>query len=835
MTPTSDGQPWNVHKFGGTSLADATRYRGAGRILTAAPGPRAAIVSAMSGVTDGLIALTETARTRGDWHLGLQALLARVEETAVDLLGNGAGGDAGEEYRAAVRRDADDLGDVLRAIALGRNCAEATQELCAGYGELWSARLLCAHLNACGVEARWIDAREVLTVAHTAAGTVVDWESSRRRLDAWRAAHPARTYVVTGYIASTADGVPTTLKRNGSDYSASIFGALLDACQITIWTDVDGVMSADPRRVPEAEVLPALSYTEAVELAYFGAKVLHPKTMAPAIERGIAIRIRNAQHPERTGTTIASRDDGAEDARAVRGLTTIDDVALVNVEGTGMVGVPGVARRMFGALESVGVSVILISQASSEHSVCFAVPGAQANTALETVRREFFAEIHHHQIETVEAIADCSILAAVGDHMAHAPGIAARFFRALAGAGVNVRAIAQGSSERNISAVVDGADSTRALRAAHSGFYLSRQTLSLGLIGAGQIGRTLLGQIEGQTAALQRQFGADVRVRAIATSRRMLLDPVAIDLASWPEALAAQGEPLDLARLAAHVHAPHLPHAVLVDCTASDAVASHYPVWLGQGIHVVTPNKRASSGPVERWRQIRAASQRSGARFLYEASVGAGLPIVATLADLVATGDQPEAVEGVLSGTLGYLFDTFDGTMPFSDLVRDARAKGYTEPDPRDDLSGMDVARKLVILAREMGIELSLEAVEVESLVPAELAAPELDADAFLDLYAAHDAVMAARRAAAQAQGHVLRYVGSIDRSGRASVRLCAVEPDHPTARVGGSDNIVAFRTRRYTPRPLIVQGPGAGPDVTAGGVFADLLRLCAMTGGVTP
>ncbi len=828
MTSRSDPAPFDVHKFGGTSLAEAERYRAAADIVLALDGPRAVVVSAMAGVTDALIELTQLARLRDEgYRERLHALIGRVRALVGELLD----GEAREGLEHVLATDARDLGDVLRAVWLGRSCAESTLELCSGYGELWSARTLCAHLRANGVAAEWIDAREVLIVRHSDAGPVVDWARSRERLDAVRADRPSEVYVVTGFVASTADGVPTTLKRNGSDYSASIFGALLDARQITIWTDVDGVLSADPRRVPEAEVLDGLSYDEAVELAYFGAKVIHPNTMAPAIGRGIPILIRNARRPDLPGTRIGP-PTGEVVPRVVRGLSTVDGVALVNVEGTGMMGVPGVSRRLFGALESVGVSVVLISQASSEHSICFAVPGVQAERAVETVRQEFFAEMHHGHIQTVEVIEGCSILAAVGDRMAHTPGVAARFFGSLASAGVNVRAIAQGSSERNISAVVDATHSTRALRAVHSGFYLSRQTLSVGLIGPGQIGGTLLAQIRSQAKVLRERSQIELRVRGIATSKRMLLDPVAIDLTNWRDELVAEGQPLDLDRFAEHVKAEHLPLTVIVDCSASDAVADRYAGWLADGLHVVTPNKRAGSGPMERWAAIRAAGAAHGTRFLFEATVGAGLPVLSTLADLIATGDEPRAVDGVLSGTLGYLFHRFDGDIGFSALVREAMERGYTEPDPRDDLSGMDVARKLVILARAMGRDLELGDVEVESLVPAELADPELDVATFLERYAEADDAIAERVAKAHAKQRRLCYVGSLELGGRAAVGLREVDADHPAARARGSDNVIAFRTARYDPEPLIVQGPGAGPAVTAGGVFADLLRLGAIAGG---
>jgi aspartokinase/homoserine dehydrogenase 1 len=415
--------------------------------------------------------------------------------------------------------------------------------------------------------------------------------------------------------------------------------------------------------------------------------------------------------------------------------------------------------------------------------------------------------------------------------MAGSPGIAAKFFSALGKARVNIRAIAQGSSERNISVVIDAADMQRALRAAHSGLYLSSQTLSIGLVGAGSVGTEFLRQLSAQSARLRRDFDVDLRVRAIATSKRMLLADQAIDLEDWTRALDASGESLDLDRLAAHVHADHLPHAALVDCTASDDVARRYESWLARGIHVITPNKRANASDIEYYRRLRRSNRAVGAHYLYETTVGAALPIIQTLRDLVQTGDEISEIEGILSGTLSFLFNSFDGSRPFSALVEQARALGYTEPDPRDDLSGMDVARKTIILAREMGLSLELGDVDLRSLVPDALRQGTVAA--FLDALPRHDDEMEALRRDAVANGNVLRFVGRVTRGGEASVALRAYPTSHPFARVQLTDNIVLFRTRRYNENPLVVQGPGAGREVTAAGVFADLLRLASYLGAV--
>jgi len=817
-----------VHKFGGTSLADASCFRRVADIIAARPeSHRAVVVSAMSGVTNALIRAVELAGARD--ADGYSRVLAELREKHQRALADLVPARTAAEVDAVIERDLAAITDVLHATTLLRRSSRETLDLVAGYGEIWSAQLLHALLVTNGTPCAWINARDVLVAEWDDANVQIDWTASRVRLDErFSASNLPATLIITGFVASTHDGVATTLGRNGSDFSASIFAALLDASEIHIWTDVDGVMSANPRLVPEALMLGDMSYDEAMELAYFGAKVIHPSTMAPAVQRGLPIYIRNTFKPELIGTRIHV---GPSTGFPVKGLATIESIALLNLEGTGMIGVPGTAQRLFGALRDEGISVVMVSQGSSEHSICFAVPSAVADDAREAVERAFFAERHHGQIQRVEVASECSILAAVGDGMAGTPGIAAKFLSALGKARVNIRAIAQGSSERNISVVVDAADTTRALRAAHSGLYLSDQTLSVGIVGVGNVGSELMRQLAAQSARLKRHFDIDLRVRALSTSTHMLLSERPIDLEAADRNAIARGEPLNLERLVAHVHAEYLPHAAIIDCTASDEVASQYESWLARGIHVVTPNKRANTAGMDYYRRLRNANRTVGAHYLYETTVGAALPIIQTLRDLIQTGDEIIEIEGILSGTLSFLFNSLDGRRSFSELVTHARDLGYTEPDPRDDLSGMDVARKVVILAREMGLSLELGDVEVKSLVPEALQSGTVSE--FLAALPAHDAEMEATRRSAAKAGNVLRFVGRVTRDGEASVGLCPYPASHPFARVQLTDNIVLFRTGRYRDNPLVVQGPGAGREVTAAGVFADLLRLASYLGAV--
>jgi aspartokinase/homoserine dehydrogenase 1 len=790
-------------------------------------GSRVAVVlSASKGVTDALLGLITSAERRDHQAAAaLDTVERRHGDLAAALLDNQDARDFLEELEGDCR----DIRSILQTVHLTRATAPALRDLVAGFGELWSSRLFARYLRHRARRVgriEWIDARDVIQVDWGALGPNVRWPESQESAGSLRQSDAPIVLVIPGFVARDRNGVQTTLGRNGSDFSASIFGHLLDAAEIHIWTDVDGVLSADPRLVPEATVIDSLSYHEAMELAYFGAKVVHPQTMAPAVTKGIPIWIRNTFAPERAGTLICARPSST---RLVKGITSIDRVALINVEGAGMIGVPGTAQRLFSALREQGISVVLISQGSSEHSICFAVPTQEAETAEQVVREAFRAELAHGQIQSVDSAWDCSILAVVGDGMAGTPGVAAKVFGALGNAGVNVRAIAQGASERNISLVIEARQASRALRSVHSSFYLSPYTVSIGLIGPGTVGSEFIDQLASQRERLRRDCNLDLRLRAITTSKQMLLGDPAVDSDRWRESLA-YGQPADLARFEEHIHADHLPHAVIVDCTASADVARRYPDWLAAGIHVVTPNKKANSGDIDLYARVKEARREGGSHYLYEATVGAGLPVIQTIRDLRETGDDIGRVEGILSGTLSYLFNVWDGAQPFSEIIREARRKGYTEPDPRDDFSGRDVARKLVILGREIGLGLTLEDVEVETLVPDGLAA--CTAEEFLAGLGALDANMLARLRSAQAKSCVLRYVGALDTgSGRATVGLVELDRRHAFASINLTDNIVRFVTRRYHQNPLVVQGPGAGPAVTAGGVFADLLRVCAYVG----
>ena len=811
-----------VHKFGGTSVADAERYRHVAQLLLARDETvQVTVVSAMKGVTDALIGLAKAAAAADPaWDDRWHELRARHRGAAVALLGEHSGLTI-EWLDARFER----LREILAALAVIGELPQEVLDRVQGLGEVFSAHLLGHHLQALGEDADILDARDVLVVNHGELGVDVDWKSSAAKLALWRESHPAQRLVVTGFVARDRKGNITTLGRNGSDFSGAIFAALFAADELHIWTDVDGVLSADPRVVPEAVQLDALSYDEACELAYFGAKVVHPQTMSPAIERGLPIIIRNTFHPDHPGTRITA---DSSSGGPIKGLTLSADLAVLNVEGTGLIGVPGTAERVFSALRNAHVSVVMISQGSSEHSICCVVKQAEAEFARDALTQAFSHELAAGQVQRVQLTSGVSVLAAVGDGMAGQPGVAARLFESLGRAQVNILAIAQGSSERNISVAIEACDATKALRAAHAGFWLSPQTFSVGVIGPGNVGAALLEQLYASEAALLARAKLDLRLRAVASRNRMVLDQRGMH-GNWKAAFDSAALPNDLDLFTEHLLSARLPHTLIIDCSGSAEVADRYAGWLAAGIHVVTPNKQAGSGPLARYQAIREAAASTGARFRYEATVGAGLPVITTLRDLVDTGDDVTAIAGIFSGTLAWLFNKYDGSVPFSELVTQARGMGYTEPDPRDDLSGVDVARKLVILAREAGYELSLEDVAVESLVPAALQGASVDD--FMACLHEVDASFAQRLADARARGNVLRYVAQFKPGQQPSVGLVELPGEHAFANLRLTDNVVQFTTRRYCDNPLVVQGPGAGPEVTAAGVFADVLRVAAGEG----
>jgi len=794
-----------VLKFGGSSLATSDRIRGVVRIVLdqARSEPVVVVVSAFQGITNQLIDAAQLAE-RGDrkYEHAWESIAKRHRAAIDDLVGPRRG----RRTRLLVDALLAELRDALHGIQLLSHCPPRALDVVASFGERLSAVIIAAYVERFR-QATFADARDfVVTDDQFTRANVIFNKTNRasRRYFAPLLSGKRRVIpVVTGFIGATVDGRTTTIGRNGSDYTAAIVGAAIGAAVIEIWTDVDGVLSADPRAVPAAFVLPQISYEEAMELSYFGAKVLHSAAIAPAVARGIPLLIKNTFNPSAPGTLISKTT--SDQGHPAKGISSVGDLTLLTIRGLSMVGVPGIAERLFRALAARQVNVILISQASSEHTICFAVQSADAAAAVEAIHQEFRFEFHN-RLTALDEKSGQMIVAVVGDGMKGRPGVAGEVFGALGRNNINISAIAQGASERNISCVIDAAQQVRALTAIHQAFFETRKSLALVIVGVGNIGGTLLRQLHAQHAYL-RAHGFDVKVIGLANSKRFVLAADGIALGRWQETLLASRRRMDPQALASEIARLELTNAALVDCTADASIVDAYPAFVSANLHVITPNKRANVLP---WRRYAALLELLRARrkhFLYEANVGAGLPIMSTLRDLIASGDEVMKIEGVFSGTLSYLFNTFDGGMPFSALVKDAHRLGLTEPDPRDDLSGQDVGRKLLILARQMGSTMDIQDVQVDSLVGVD------------------DAAMSRRLQRARSRDAVLRYVGVLE-GDRARAGIHEFPRDHPFAGTKGSDNIIAFTTKRYSRTPLVVQGPGAGADVTAMGVFSDILKL---------
>jgi aspartokinase/homoserine dehydrogenase 1 len=813
-----------ILKFGGSSLATPATVRSVASIIFDArrTEPIVVVVSAFQGITNQLLECARLAEDGNDAYVAAYEAIARRHRAAVSALVT--------RRRAHTRRLVDamleELSSTLQGIHLLRHCPPRALDMTASFGERLSALIVAAHLER-RHPALFMDARRFVRTDAQFTNAVVDFmptnRLARRELGALlRKRHPPIP-VVTGFIGSTIDGQTTTIGRNGSDYSASILGAAVNADVIEIWTDVDGVLSADPKLVPSAFVLPEMTYEEAMELSYFGAKVIHSATIAPAVARRIPIRIKNTFNPTAAGTLISDkRAERTDGAALAKGITTVGGLSLLTVSGPGMVGVPGIAERLFRTLAAERVNIILISQASSEHTICFAVRGTDARRGVGAIEREFRHEFDD-RLMFVDHRPEQAILAVVGEGMKGRPGVSGKVFDSLGRNNVNVNAIAQGASERNISCVIDEGHQGRALNAIHQAFFEPRKRLDLVVVGVGNIGGALLQQLRQQRHYLLSR-GFDVRVVAVANSRKFAVAAGGIDLGEWQRTLGGSRRVMSPAALARAIAGLELTNSALVDCTANPSIVDAYPAFIDANLHIITPNKRANALPWQMYSTLMEQMARRRKHFFYEANVGAGLPIMSTLRDLIASGDEILKIEGILSGTLSYLFNSFDGSTPFSALVKEAHRVGFTEPDPRDDLSGQDVARKLLILAREIGLKMELDEVTVDSLVPRPLRHGKFSEKFFTSL-AKHDREIADRVAAAARRGHVLRYVAVLER-GRAQAGLKEFPRTHPVASAKGSDNLIAFTTKRYRRTPLVVQGPGAGADVTAMGVFSDILKL---------
>jgi len=910
-SPNGSANAWEVHKFGGASLADAGLYRTVGDLLLresagrpvdpvessdgdaghsghsghSGPIPTMAIVSARGGMTDELVAVVDSAL---EDMAGAESALSRALDGQLSILKDLAPPEITGEIEARMRSDAADILSVVQSLRMIRSVPPSVMEVVTGFGEIWSAQTLYAYLKHRGVKVAWLDARDVLIVksdsnaglgekgsSSSTGGVVPLWVETAKRMEEWwnkegrreginvladdgssvgDLAGQAPIVIGTGFVATSSEGVPTTLKRSGSDYSATIFAKLVGGGRVTMWKNTDGVYTADPRRVPEAFSIGSLKYDEAMELAYFGAQVLHPSAMVPCIDSNIPVYVRNIFNPSFKGTVIQGRCSSLGETMEgkvvnwrsntgivpIKGITSVDGVSLVTLEGASVIGGAEVAERFMGAMADASIDVLMVTQASSESSITVVVPENQGLSALNALKSTFELELSRSNVNSISVSEESmAIVAIVGEGMAMQSGVSATFMSSLAKANVNIRVIAQGSSERQVAVVVSNQDASRALRAAHMAFTLSQTMVSVAVLGGtGKIGSALIRQIDSQRQNLKDKLNFGVCVNVISSSSKMLLGN------SDTKCLVCTGDPneqlegpeavdFDIDALTKQLEADVNPHRIIVDCTNSDAVAEYYDKWMSLGINIISPGNLAGAGPLDRYHALQRAQRENSVEWQYESSVGSALPILSTLRDLVQTGDDVQLIRGSLSGVMAFVFNNMSEETTFSEAVRLAIAQDFAENDVRDDLSGLDARRKIVVLARELGLDVSLEDVEMESLVPDDIMEKEYTGsiqenyDAILEDLKSLDEPMMKRWKEAQSEGKQLRYKFKINvASGKCRCRLEAVDNSDSLFRLRENENLVAFETSRYTTSPLIVKGAAAGPDLSASGMFSDLLRL---------
>lgn len=812
-----------VLKFGGSSVSNGPRIGNIAQLIKPRVQSRqelAIVVSALGGITDKLI------RTATEASLGKEKYLrsfGEIKSIHFDVIQE-LGFKESDKLFGLLEENFDTLADLLKGVYLVREASLRTMDYILSFGERNSALIISEYFNTYGIVSHFCDAREIIKTNKNFGNAKVSFEKTYPLVKEYFTEKMGSLAIVTGFIASDIGGLTTTLGRGGSDYTAAIIAGALDAEALEIWTDVDGVLTSNPRIVKNAYTIPRLSYDEAMEMSHFGAKVIYPPTIQPALSKNIPIYIKNTFNPTFAGTLI-SKDIVTEGRRKITGVSSISEVSLITLEGSGLVGIPGTAARLFNILGKNEINVIMITQASSEHSICFAVIEKDSDIAVDSLSDEFKKEIESKLIKPIKCENQLSLIAVIGEKMRSVPGVAGSLFKSLGNNGINVIAIAQGSSELNITIAINQKDEHKALNLVHDAFFLSQnRRLNLFLVGVGLIGGTLLKQIKKQQKALIKEKNLDIRVIGVANSRKMIFESEGLELNDWSASLNNEGAKSELSKFIDKMVGFNMANSIFIDCTATHLLKDFYPQILENNISISTANKVAASDKYENYKRLQEIALKNNVQFLYETNVGAGLPVISTLDGLVKSGDEVESIKAVISGSLSFIFNNYSPKKSFKELILAAREKGYTEPDPRDDLSGQDIKRKIIILSRVAGYPIESEDVDVQAILPqACMDAKGID-EFFVELEN-HDSHFREMIEKAHREEAKLRYIASLV-NGKASITLEMVKSDSPFYNLGSTDNMIVLHTKRYKERPLVIQGPGAGADVTAAGVFAEIIQL---------